>query len=945
MNYLQDKQFLKQLDLYKEKEKYVKIIALGNNEYPREEIIGRATGGSINVDGTSAVRRSCSLSLVALETDTMVTDIYWCYDNKFKLEIGVKNNINKNYPEIIWFNMGVYIITSFNINKSTSNLNISISGKDKMCRLNGDISGNIAMSTDFSTVDKLSRIVQDNGNVEVITVNEKLPIKNIIENAVVEYGQELITNITVNNLEEKGYELWEYRGDEPLYLIITCDLKEIIHATTSGEVLVALNPQKEVVTTQNLYVTLIELFNQGINNINYNGQDCYIFDMGNFEGIEWYGLMNDNQGSIINDFYAEMTPEIPATFYKYNTPQTILRTKIKNINKYYSLYTLDRDYNKTASKVFYCNKLCYVIKLEYGDTAGYYQTPLVYNSDLILNVGETVTSLLDKLKNMLGDFEYFYDLNGRFVFQKKKTYQQELFSPVNGNIQLPIMYQPKYEYIFDNEELFVSVSNIPNINNIKNDFSIWGKKRTNNLPFHIRYALNKKPKKYKSYDGSTYYTEYNITDDYQNILGEGQEWGDDSFQDWGNSSANVWDDKHLEHDPGPYVVDLQAKEKITNEAVTYCYRKLQRKSNENLEYLIFITGINNTKLDENVCYYFPTPKNEKVKIQLSTTVTNTIKAKKLKFPQGRMYGNNWKYFEENNYVQELINFPNTYISFTTNTITPTIDYNKRKTLINSILPIVNWRELIYQMALDHQNYNSKSNYLINLEKYNPEFAGGKTGYEQYYSDMLGFWRLLYNPIILENDKLIQENNNYEYYTQKEIINDVIPPKWLYWNKLVHTNPNMLNFWIDFLDTSGELGKYSTYKIGTRSKAINDNAVRTLFNPQTPEILYAVLSKGDTINDLISEEYAYTPLQIPQNMEILFGKSSQSICAIERANEFINQYCLIPESINITAIPIYYLQPNTVVQIYGEDYTLDKISYNLSYNGTMSITCNKILKQI
>jgi hypothetical protein len=35
---------------------------------------------------------------------------------------------------------------------------------------------------------------------------------------------------------------------------------------------------------------------------------------------------------------------------------------------------------------------------------------------------------------MLGEFEYFYDLDGHFVFQRKKNYVQELFSPINGEI-------------------------------------------------------------------------------------------------------------------------------------------------------------------------------------------------------------------------------------------------------------------------------------------------------------------------------------------------------------------------------------------------------------------------------------------------------------------------------------------------------------------------------
>jgi hypothetical protein len=46
-------------------------------------------------------------------------------------------------------------------------------------------------------------------------------------------------------------------------------------------------------------------------------------------------------------------------------------------------------------------------------------TDLTYAGDLIANAGDSVTSILDKIKSMLGDFEYFYNLDGKFVFQKK----------------------------------------------------------------------------------------------------------------------------------------------------------------------------------------------------------------------------------------------------------------------------------------------------------------------------------------------------------------------------------------------------------------------------------------------------------------------------------------------------------------------------------------------
>ena len=101
MNPLLDIEFLKELYKNHEKEIYAKIVALNIHEEPVEEIQGKVTDGSINVDGNSAVRRTCSLSMVAY--DIKLTDYYWGVKTKFNLSIGLKNTINSNYPDIIWF--------------------------------------------------------------------------------------------------------------------------------------------------------------------------------------------------------------------------------------------------------------------------------------------------------------------------------------------------------------------------------------------------------------------------------------------------------------------------------------------------------------------------------------------------------------------------------------------------------------------------------------------------------------------------------------------------------------------------------------------------------------------------------------------------------------------------------------------------------------------------
>lgn len=153
-NPINDKEFLYELSQFRQKEIYAKIIALDFEENPLEQIEGKVTGGSLNIDGSSAVRRTCNLSLVA--KDVNISDFYWSVSNKFTLEIGVKNQINKEYPEIIWFSQGIYVITSFNVSLANNSYNISISGKDKMCLLNGDIGGNLYASIDFGRIDTYS---------------------------------------------------------------------------------------------------------------------------------------------------------------------------------------------------------------------------------------------------------------------------------------------------------------------------------------------------------------------------------------------------------------------------------------------------------------------------------------------------------------------------------------------------------------------------------------------------------------------------------------------------------------------------------------------------------------------------------------------------------------------------------------------------------------------
>jgi hypothetical protein len=60
-------EFLTRLDNTNLKTKYARIILLTQQELPICSLEGIISQGSLNVDGNSAVRRSCSLTMVSKE--------------------------------------------------------------------------------------------------------------------------------------------------------------------------------------------------------------------------------------------------------------------------------------------------------------------------------------------------------------------------------------------------------------------------------------------------------------------------------------------------------------------------------------------------------------------------------------------------------------------------------------------------------------------------------------------------------------------------------------------------------------------------------------------------------------------------------------------------------------------------------------------------------------
>lgn len=393
--YLNDREFLKELDLTTLKTQYIKITVLDWNENPLQDITGKATGGSINIDGSSAIRRTANLSLFLPDTENNVTNPnhLLSINKKVSVAIGIDNTTDKYLEyEQLWFPMGVYVIIQPNISHTSGGITISLQLKDKMCLLNGECGGTLPASVTFNEIET----IDGNGN----TIITYPTMYQIIQEAVNHWGGEQLGKIIISDLDTRVKKVMKWIGNVPLY--------------------------------------------------------CY----------------NENNGIEFTTDENKVEKLIAAGYYETNNSEIV------------------------------ANGGTGYIKYENGRDIGYIYSDFYYTGgDLVVNAGGTVCDALDAIKNALGNYEYFYDLEGNFVFQEIKNYLNTSQSTVeidklNNNDYLIDQQYGKTVYNFDDSTLITAYSNNPQFNMIKNDFIVWGQRKdANDHTWPIRYhlAIDEKP--------------------------------------------------------------------------------------------------------------------------------------------------------------------------------------------------------------------------------------------------------------------------------------------------------------------------------------------------------------------------------------------------------------------------------------------------------------------
>lgn len=631
--YLSDMDFLTQLDKLHMRVQYAKIVLLSfSDEEPIKEIQGSISSGNLSVNGSSAVRRTINLTMLASAENSNLEDIdnEISINKKVKVFIGYDNPLRsyKDYGDIIWFPCGLFVLSSANISRSTSGWNISITGKDKMCLLDGTAGGTLPASTTFHE----SLVTLDNGDVEI----HYPTIFQIIYEAVNHWGGEDVENIIITDIDDEAKMLVRYIGDKPIY------------------------------------------FSNDYQSLSFESQEDY-----------------------------------PHMF-------------------------------------------------TYGQDAGYKYTEFTYPGELVLNAGDTVVTLLDKIVGTLGNYEYFYNLDGKFVFQEIKNYL---------NTGSPLLELSPEDYVrsYNNAKFLYSLTDLdtttaitrnPKYDNVKNDFYVWGKRKTSTgVEVSIRYhlAIDDKP----DLDLATQY---------------------------------MWEIKSEE----------------SNLIIRYDFNNLSEYS---------VDGY-------------------------------------------------------------------------------------KTTLVG--LPCDEWREELYRHALEAQVTNSV--------------------YNSYYdTELIAEWRNIYSTT----------NKNWDATN--------------HWNPAVFNDPGSINFWLDFIDTSSALGKYSIKNIGRRTKVVNNNDIKTVYNSEVPDVVFIEGLDQDLIVKYQGIGQRFFVLS--NEYYDMFSISTTGTSCFDQIRELMYQNLCYNTTISLTCLPKYYMEPNNIIRIEDRDsniygnYQITQYSLPLTYNGTMSITATEVLTRV
>ena len=450
---------------------------------------------------------------------------------------------------------------------------------------------------------------------------------------------------------------------------------------------------------------------------------------------------------------------------------------------------------------------------------------------LVIDAGGVVTDVLDKIIEVLGNFEYFYDVDGYFHFQEIKNYLNitattlDLGKSNNEQEYKISLGRGVAAHTFDNLDLISSITNNPKYTNVKNDFVVWGVRKTaEGLEIPIRYhlAIDDKPQPIAFTDAD-----------------ELPSWASEQNYHYGRHD-NIWFVDAYTDDSGQVIQEVIAVES------------------------------NNTFIRVDSL-----PALEKALV-------------------GRMYIKNSE--PTTIYVKQYNKSTQTWNWKTFTGANAQTRYSK------------DWREELYYQGMEAYDTGSAYNY--------------------YYTDLVTEWPKLYD--------LVNQTYKTDYLDNKTAI----------------------DYYLDILDSDAKVGKYKVSNIGRRSLVETNDKINCVFEPEIPDYIIYPDSESSRVDPsdrgewwvTSGQNFAYISQELWDATDKLQIGGIYNSC-YNRITELLYQYTNMNETISITVFPLYYLEPNTILNIrddatgvYG-DYLIQSISLPLDYSSMMTINAYRLDEKI
>jgi hypothetical protein len=159
------------------------------------------------------------------------------------------------------------------------------------------------------------------------------------------------------------------------------------------------------------------------------------------------------------------------------------------------------------------------------------------------------------------------------------------------------------------------------------------------------------------------------------------------------------------------------------------------------------------------------------------------------------------------------------------------------------------------------------------------------------------------------------------------------------------------YYFDMIDESTALGQYSINAIGMRTKAEVDEEDITMLYPPVRRN-YCMLKPSETestdlMDWLNAKEQPYLILKDDDAFDSNFAYACYGKDAFTKIREMIYLHTSLNETVNISSMPIFYLEPNTRIIARDEEtntsgsYVILTINFPLTFDGQQQLSCIRV----